>query len=62
MVRRDQKEHVPSGSRVHNFPMVGPDQDGTLVGLLVFSGPKPTGPLRLEVGESPTGGDPKLLR
>nr|POF07549.1 isoform 2 of phosphatidylinositol-3-phosphatase myotubularin-1 [Quercus suber] len=40
----------------------GSEQDGTLVGLLAFSGLEPTGPLRLEVGESPTGGDPKLLR
>nr|POE88805.1 hypothetical protein CFP56_25251 [Quercus suber] len=61
-VIRDQREHVPSGSRVHNFPMVGSDQDGTLVGLPVLSGLGPTGPLRLEVGESPAGGDLKLLR
>nr|POE99703.1 hypothetical protein CFP56_36046 [Quercus suber]POE99705.1 hypothetical protein CFP56_36048 [Quercus suber] len=42
--------------------MVGSNLDGTLVSLPVFSGPEPTGPLRLEVGESPTGGDSKLLR
>ncbi|KAK9992897.1 hypothetical protein SO802_022600 [Lithocarpus litseifolius] len=53
---RDQREHVHSGSRVQKFHMVGSDQDGTLVGLLVYSGPEPTGPVRLEVGESPTGG------
>ena len=53
---------MPSGSRVQKFPMVGSNQDGTLVGLPTFSGPEPTGLLRLEVGESPTGGDPTLLR
>ena len=42
--------------------MVGSDHEGTLVGLPVFSGLEPTGPLRLEVGESPIGGDPILLR
>ena len=42
--------------------MVSSDHEGTLVGLPVFSGLEPTGPLRLEVGESPTGGDPILLR
>ena len=42
--------------------MVGSNHEGTLVGLPVFSGLEPTGPLRLEVGESPTGGDLILLR
>ena len=58
-VTRDQKEHVPSSSRVHQSSLVGL---GNQMGLPVFSGPKPTGPMRLEVGESPTLGDPRLLR
>ena len=58
-VTRDQREHVLSGSRVHKSPMVG---SGTQVGLLVFSSPEPIGPMRLEVGESPTVGDLRLLR
>ena len=41
--------------------MVGSDHEGTLVGLPVFSGLEPTGPLRLEVGESPTGGGGDLI-
>ena len=57
-VSRDQREHVPSGSRVLKYPMVG---SGTQVGLVIF-GPEPTGPMRLEVGESPTMGDLILLR
>ena len=56
-VIRDQREQVPSGSRVLKYLMVG---SGTQVGL-VISGPEPTGPMRLEVGESPTVGDPILL-
>ena len=59
-VIRDQREHVPS-SWVHNLHMVGSDQDGNLVGFPVLSGPEPTGPMRLQVGVSPTGEDPKLL-
>ena len=59
-VIRDQREHVPS-SWVHNLHMVGSDQDGNLVGFPVLSGLEPTGPMRLQVGVSPTGEDPKLL-
>ena len=60
-VIRDQREHVPS-SWVHNLHLVGSDQDGNLVGFPELSGPEPTGPMRLQVGVSPTGEDPKLLR
>ena len=56
-VLRDHREHVSSGSRVHNFPVVGSDQDGTQVGLYL----KPTGPSRMGVGESPTLGDLRPL-
>ena len=48
-------------SRVHKSPGVGSIQDGPLVGLLVTSFPEPTGPSWLEVGESPTIGDPISL-
>ena len=49
-VSREQMEHMPSGSRVLKYPMVG---SGTQVGLVIF-GLEPIGPMRLEVGESPT--------
>ena len=60
-VSRDQREHVPSDSRVHLNPVVGSDQDGSQVGLPVIFDPEPTGPFRTEVGESPTVGDPRPL-
>ena len=50
---------------VHGFSNIlwwAQDQDGTQVGLPVISGPEPTGPMRLEVGESLTMGDLRLLR
>ena len=59
LVTRDQKEYVPSSLRVHHSSLV---DSGNQVGLPVFPGPEPTGPMRLEVGESPTVGDPRLLR
>ena len=49
------------GSQVHKFPRVGSVQDGPLVGLPVISFPEPTGPSWMEVGESPTMGDPRSL-
>ena len=55
-VIRDQREHMPSGSRVHKCPMVDSNQDGSLVGIPVISSLEPTGPLRLEVGEFQLGG------
>ena len=48
-------------SRFHKSLGVGSIQDGPLVGLLVTSFPEPTGPSWLEVGESPTIGDPISL-
>ena len=60
LVTRDQKEYVSSSLRDHHSSLVG---SGNQVGLPVFpGGPEPTGPMRLEVGESPTVGDPRLLR
>ena len=50
---------MPSGSWVHKSPLVG---SGNQVGFLVFSGPEPTGPMRLDVGASPTVEDPRLFR
>ena len=49
---------------VHGFSNIlwwAQDQDGTQVGLPVFSYPEPTGPSRVEVGESPTLGDLRPL-
>ena len=60
-VLKDQREHVTRDSRVHKLPRVGSVQDGPLVGLPVTSFPEPTGPSWLEVGESPTIGDPISL-
>ena len=60
-VTMDQMEHVSSGSRVHKYPVMGSDQDGTQVGLPVISFPEPTDPSRMEVGESPTLGDLRPL-
>ena len=60
-VTRGQREHRPSGSQVHKYPVVGSDQDGTQVGLLVIPYLEPTGPIRMEVGESPTLEDLRLL-
>ena len=57
-VSREQMEHMPSGSRVLKYPMVG---SGTQVGLVIF-GLEPIDPMRLEVGESLTVGDSILLR
>lgn len=51
-VSRDQRKHMPSGSRVHKAPVEGSDQIGAQVGL-----PEPTSPSRLEMGESPTSRD-----
>ena len=59
LVTRDQKEYVPSSLRVHHSSLV---DSGNQVGLPVFPGPEPTGPMRLEVGESLIVGDPRLLR
>ena len=59
LVTRDQKEYMPSSLRVHQSSLVG---SGNQVGLPVFPDLEPTGPMRLEVGESPTVGDPRLLR
>ena len=60
LVTRDQKEYVSSSLRDHHSSLVG---SGNQVGLPVFpGGPEPTGPMRLEVGESLIVGDPRLLR
>ena len=60
-VTRGQREHVSSGSRVLKYPMVGSNQDGTQVGLLVIPYLEPTGPIRMEVGDSPSLDDPRSL-
>ncbi|KAK9988852.1 hypothetical protein SO802_029091 [Lithocarpus litseifolius] len=62
LVIKDQRVHVPGGSQVQQLPLVGSDLAGSSLGLPVLFGPEPTGPLRLEVGESPTRGCPTLLR
>ena len=58
-VSKDQREHVSKVSRVQNFFRVRFVQDGPVVGLPSF--PEPIGPSWLEVGESPTVGDPRSL-
>ena len=64
-VTRSQREHVvglSSGSWVQKNPVVGLDQDcNTQVGLLVIPILESTGPIRMEVGESPSLGDPRPL-
>ena len=52
---------MSSGSRVHKYPMVGSNQDGTQVGFPVISYPEPTGPSRMKAGESLTLGDLRPL-
>ena len=64
-VTRSQMEQVvgpSSGSRVQKHPLVGSDQDCiTQVGLPIILNPEPTGPIRMEVGESPSLGDLRPL-
>ena len=63
-VTRSQREHVvghSSGSRVQKNLVVGSGQDcNTQVGLPVIPNLESTGPIRMEVGGSPSLGDPRL--